>query len=142
MQLMQTKNNERRAKYRFRIERELRYKLTTDGVVVASGSGQTLDICSGGVAFSSTQALNPGAFVELSISWPMLLDETCPMRLVVFGRILRCTGSTAVCSIDKYEFRTQSRTFQTTVATRSDSMLNRWVDGMRKETLKASGARA
>jgi hypothetical protein len=142
MQLMQTKNSERRAKYRFRIERELRYKLTTDGVVVASGSGQTLDICSGGVAFTSAQPLASGAFVELSISWPMLLDETCPMRLVVFGRLLRCTGPTAVCSIDKYEFRTQSRSFQTTVATRSDAMLNRWVDGMRKETLKASSARA
>ena len=65
MQLMHTKKNERRAKHRFRIERELRYKLTTDGVVVASGSGQTLDLCSGGVAFTSAQALKPGAFVEL-----------------------------------------------------------------------------
>ena len=63
------------------------------------------------------------------------------MRLVVFGRLLRCTGLTAVCTIDKYEFRTQSRTVQTTVAIRSDAMLNRWVDGMRKDTLKASGAR-
>jgi hypothetical protein len=99
-------------------------------------------MCSGGVAFTTERALNPGAFVELSISWPVLLDETCPMRLIVFGRILRCTGRKAVCTIDKYEFRTQSRTLQTAPAIRTDTMLQRWADGMRKENLKASLASA
>ena len=98
-------------------------------------------MCSGGVAFTTEQALTPGAFVELSISWPVLLDETCPMRLIVFGRILRCTGRKAVCTVDKYEFRTQSRTLQTAPA-RTDTMLQRWADGMRKENLKASMAGA
>ena len=56
----------------------------------------------------------------------------CPMRLIVFGRILRCTGRKAVCTIDKYEFRTQARTVQTTPAIRADTMLQRWADGMRK----------
>ena len=140
MQVM-NKENDRRSKYRFAIEREVRYKLAEDGVVVASGSGQTVNISSEGVAFTSEHSLMPGGFIELSISWPVLLDETCPMRLVVFGRILRCNGSTSVCTIDKYEFRTQSRSFQPAVITRSDGMLQRWVDGIRKETLKASLAR-
>jgi len=86
------RDNDRRSKSRFAIEREVRYKMANEGVVVASGAGQTINMCSGGVAFSTERALNPGAFVELSISWPVLLDETCPMRLIVFGRILRCTG--------------------------------------------------
>ncbi|MCU1232197.1 MAG: type pilus assembly PilZ [Candidatus Solibacter sp.] len=135
------KENDRRAKYRFEIERDVRYKLAEDGVVVAAGTGRTLNICSGGVAFTSEQALTPGGFVELSISWPVLLDETCPMRLIVFGRLLRCSGQHAVCSIDKYEFRTQSRTFQPTAPTRSDGMLQRWADGVRRETLRTSVAR-
>ena len=141
MQVVNTKND-RRSKFRFSIVREMRYKLAENGVVVAAGSGQTINIGSGGVAFSSEQALTPGGFVELSISWPVLLDETCPMRLVIFGRVLRCTGEAAVCSIDKYEFRTQSRTIRTVGAPRSDAMLQRWVDGIRKESLKAAGARA
>ena len=136
------KENDRRSKSRFAIERDVRYKLAEDGVVVAAGSGQTIDMCSGGVAFVAEQPLTPGGFVELSISWPVLLDETCPMRFIVFGRILRCTGRRTVCTIDKYEFRTQARTFQPSVAIRGDGMLHRWVEGMRKESLKPNVASA
>jgi hypothetical protein len=138
--MMEARNraNDRRGKHRFAIERQLRYKLAEDGMVVAAGSGQTLNICSGGVAFTSEQALTPGGFVELSISWPVLLDESLPMRLIIFGRLLRCSGDTSVCTIDKYEFRTQSRSFQPTTVTRSDGMLQRWADALRKESLKSA----
>jgi len=80
--------------------------------------------------------------VELSISWPVLLDESCPMRLIVFGRVLRCTSRKAVCSIEKYEFRTQARTYQQTTTIRTDTMLQRWADGIRKENLRTSLAGA
>src|SRR5450631_2755578 len=103
---------ERRSKFRFDIERDLRYKMAKDGVVVATGSGQTINMGSGGLAFLADQPIKPGAYLEISISWPVLLDATCPMRLIVFGQALRCTGRKAVCTIEKYEFRTQSRTFQ------------------------------
>jgi hypothetical protein len=106
------KANDRRAKFRFDLQREIRYKLVEDGALKASGTGNTLNMCSGGIAFSTGQALQPRAFAELSISWPVLLSDTCPMRLIVFGRILRSADGKAVCSIDKYEFRTQARTFQ------------------------------
>ena len=83
------RENNRRNKYRFEIERDVRYKMAEQGVVAVSGTGRTLNIGSGGVAFSAEQALGPGGFIELSISWPVLLDETCPMRLIVFGQIGR-----------------------------------------------------
>jgi hypothetical protein len=134
--------NERRSKFRFTIERDLRYKIADDGVVVASGSGQTINIGSGGIAFRTDQPLAPNQYVELSISWPVLLDQTCPMRLIVFGRVLRCNGRKSVCSIDRYEFRTQSRTLQASETTRPDSMLQRWAVGMRKETLRTTVAGA
>ena len=132
------KANDRRRKFRFGIQREIRFKLVEDGVLRASGSGNTLNMCSGGIAFSTEQTLQPRAFAELSISWPILLDETCPMRLIVYGRILRSGAGTAVCSIDKYEFRTQARTFQPANAVRSDSVLQRWAYGMRKESIKTA----
>ena len=134
------KENDRRSKFRFAMERDVRYKLADDGVVVAAGCGQTIDICSGGVAFVTEQPLTPGGFVEVSISWPVKLDETCPMRFIAFGRILRCNGRKTVCSIDKYEFRTSARTFEASVTTRGDGMLHRWVDGIRKESLKTTAA--
>jgi hypothetical protein len=134
--------NERRSKYRFSIQRELRYKVVEDGTMIASGTGHTIDVGSGGVAFAAERHLKPGAFVELSIGWPVLLDDTCLMRLIVFGRVLRSLGRKTVCSVDKYEFRTQARTIQPAAAPRNDGMLQRWADGIRKETLKLSQAEA
>jgi hypothetical protein len=134
--------NERRTKFRFSIQRELRFKTVEDGTVIASGTGQTINVGSGGVAFAAEQPLKPGAFVEVSISWPVLLDETCLMRLIVFGRVLRSVGRKTVCSIEKYEFRTQARTVQPAAAPRSDGMLQRWAEEFRKVALKTSHAGA
>src|ERR1017187_4998963 len=86
------KRLDRRKKFRFPIHRELRYKLLEEGILVGAGTGQSVNIGSGGVAFSIDRDLSPGAFSELSISWPVLLDDTCPMRFIVFGRVLRRTG--------------------------------------------------
>jgi hypothetical protein len=135
---MMKKTTDRRAKHRFAMQREMRYKMAEDGVVISVGTGETVDLGSGGVAFVTDGVLQPGACVELSISWPVLLDETCPMRLIVFGRVLRATGNKAVCSVDKYEFRTQSRTLKTMPAPRSDGMLQRWADGVKKGALKTN----
>ena len=136
----ETKPIERRIKVRFPLHRELRYKLLEDDRIVASGNGETLDVSSGGVSMSLDQPLTMGAFVELSISWPVLLDQTCPMRLIAFGRVVRIEGKRAACTIDKYEFRTQARKPQVVTPIRSDTMLQRWADGYRKETVKARAA--
>jgi hypothetical protein len=47
------------------------------------------------------------------------------MRLVVSGRVLRGAGRTAVCTVDKHEFRT-ARASRANAWVRPDSMLERW----------------
>lgn len=136
------KRLDRRTKYRFPIHRELRYKLLEDGVLVGAGTGQSVNMGSGGVAIAIDRELKPGAFIELSISWPVLLDDNCPMRFIVFGRVLRSLGRKSACTIDKYEFRTQARTLQPAPAVRHDSMLERWAYTMRKEAVKPREATA
>src|SRR5438552_1114345 len=118
---MKREEHERRAKFRFPLRRELRYKVLEDEQVVQSGTGESLDMSSGGVAFQTERDLKAGAAVELSISWPVLLDDSCPMRLIAFGQVLRSSGGLSVCSIDKYEFRTQARRVHTLATPRSDS---------------------
>jgi len=130
---------ERRSKMRFPIHRDLRYKILEDDVVLESGKGETVDVASGGVAFQIEHSLKVGAFVELSISWPVLLDDSCAMRLIVFGRIVRAWGERSACCVDKYEFRTQARALQPVIAVRNDSMLQRFAGSMRKESMKATG---
>ena len=133
------KQLERRAKRRFPIHRGLRYKLLEDDVVIESGTGETIDMASGGIAFQIGHPLKDGAFVELSISWPVLLDGSCGMRLIVFGRIVRAWGTRSACRADKHEFRTQARTGQPVLAVRNDAMLQRFAGSARKETMKAAG---
>ena len=116
------KANERRMKRRFELARELRYKMTGDGIPAAAGNGQTVNLSSNGVAFTAEHRIYAGSFVELSINWPVLLDDSCAMRLIVFGRVLRTNGQKAVCSIDKYEFRVAPRGLHA-VASRSDGIL-------------------
>ena len=138
MRLEEKRESERRSKTRFPIHRDLRYKLLGDDTVMGSGMGETIDMASGGVAFQIEHPLKVGAFVELSISWPVLLDNSCAMRLIVFGRIVRTWGKRSACRVDKYEFRTQARVLQPVLAVRNDSMLQRFAGSVRKESMKAA----
>ena len=130
------KEVDRRAKARFPIRRELRFKVLDNGSIVSSGMGNTHDIGSGGVSFFSDGEAKVGSFVELSISWPVLLDDACPMRLIAFGRVVRSGGGWSACTIDKYEFRTQSRAYQPSPAVQNDSRLQRWAGSRVKEGMK------
>jgi len=137
--LIQDLAAERRKKARFPINREMRYKVLENDLVVATGVGTTLDMASGGMSFATDNLLRVGSFIELSISWPVLLDDSCPMRLIVFGRVVRSGGRQTACTVDKYEFRTQARVHQM-APVRNDSMLQRFAETVRKESLKAASA--
>src|SRR5437867_3818618 len=128
------KHLDRRTKARFPLHRPMRYKLLrSSGATLQIGNGQTLDISSAGIAFAIDREVPPETYVELSISWPVLLHDDCPMQLIVFGRMLRSSPERSVCTVDKYEFRTQGRVLQPTAAGRADSLPKQWAENMRKE---------
>jgi hypothetical protein len=101
--------SDRRIKQRFPLQRELRFKLLDQTGAGGGGTGQSLDISSGGIAFTTDQYLPAEANVEISMSWPVTLENACPLRLVIKGRVLRNQGMSVICTIDKFEFRTQAR---------------------------------
>jgi len=121
------RSDERRNKRRFALERELRFKVFENDRVVATGIGQTIDISSSGVAFEAA-GLKIGSLVELSISWPALLDQACRMRLIAFGPVVRAGRSIAACTIDRYEFRTQARLDPPAFGSQADDALRRSAD--------------
>jgi hypothetical protein len=120
-------SNDRRSKYRFEMRQELRYKVLQRDRIVSTGVGHTLNISSRGVAIEA-QGLKVNTLVELAINWPVLLDETCRMRLIIFGQVIRADKNVAACTIDKYEFRTQARSGQTTPIVPLNNTFRRWVD--------------
>ena len=108
---------ERRTKRRFQIDQDVRYKMLYGQRIAETGAGRTMDVSSGGVWFSTDNMLTRGMPVELSMNWPVLLNESCPMKLMIYGCVVRSNERGAAVAIERYEFRTQgSRTLQSTVA--------------------------
>jgi len=100
---------DRRHKLRFQIEQGLRYKLLYGNRIAEAGSGRTLNISSNGVWFTTEGMLTPGLPVELSMSWPARLNDVCPMKLMIYGCVVRSDADGAAIAIERYEFRTQGR---------------------------------
>lgn len=99
--------NERRTKKRFRIEQEVKYKMLYGQRIAETGTGKTVNISSGGVWFSTETMLTAGMPVEISMTWPVLLHDSCPMKLMIYGCIIRSNERGAAVAIERYEFRTQ-----------------------------------
>lgn len=106
-------DRERRIKRRFQIEQEVKYKMLYGQRIAETGTGRTVNISSGGVWFSTESMLTSGMPVELSMNWPVLLNDSCPMKLMIYGCVVRSNERGAAVAIERYEFRTQgSRSFQ------------------------------
>ncbi len=99
---------DRRSTDRFPIESELRYKVVEDRGGQEAGVGRTLNMSSSGVLFTSETLLPVGRRVELSVDWPAQLNETCGLKLVALGRIVRSSAEATAMRIDKYDFRTRA----------------------------------
>jgi PilZ domain len=100
--------SDRRHSDRFPIEREVRFRVLNKRGGEETGDGKTLNISSSGVLFTSAQILIPGRRLELSISWPVQLNDVIPLKLVARGRVVRFEEGQAAIEIQQYEFRTQS----------------------------------
>jgi hypothetical protein len=105
-------DRERRTKRRFQIDQEVKYKMLYGQRIAETGVGRTLNISSGGVWFSTENMLTSGMPVELSMNWPVLLNDSCPMKLMIYGCVVRSNERGAAVAIERYEFRTQGRSFQ------------------------------
>jgi hypothetical protein len=109
--------DDRRRATRFPIERLILFQTTGRRQAPTSGLGQTINISSTGVLFSTDEPLSPGRSIRVAISWPARLDSSVGLQLVARGRIVRCDGGNAAVRIQRYEFRTRPK-----------HALNPWID--------------
>jgi PilZ domain len=73
------------------------------------GSGTTRNLSSSGVAFEVPEILPPGSFVELAIQWPVPLNGSVALRLVVQGSVTWNRSGIAAIRISRSQFRTQRK---------------------------------
>ena len=100
--------SDRRNATRFPVKEEVRYKVLNSKGPSVTGTGQTLNIGSGGILFTTEERLPIGRMVEIAVNWPARLGGGCPLKFVATGRVIRSDDKTAVMRIERYEFRTRS----------------------------------
>ena len=102
-------NTDRRGSDRFPMEREVKFRVLARKNAEEAGVGKTVNMSSGGVLFMTDQMLLPGRRLEIAISWPAQLNNTCPLKLVARGRVVRVDNGRTAVEIQQYEFRTQGK---------------------------------
>ena len=98
-------NSGRRRLKRYELQKELRFSFR-QGNSVYYGSGRTKDLGNDRIRFEADQVVPRHSEIELRISWPVRLQDVCPLELVVRGNILRSDRHGCVVSVNNCEFQT------------------------------------
>jgi len=97
---------DRRQDRRYALQLDCRWKLIRRRRILDNGTGNTIDLSSGGILFDAGRHLPEGLNVEISISWPVLLHNVAPLQLYMSGRIVRARGRMIAVRTLQHEFRT------------------------------------
>lgn len=98
-------HGDRRSHRRYSVDLPLRFSYSRKGIAYL-GSGRVMDLSRGGVRFQTdTPPLN-GTEIELRLAWPFLLQNVCPLELLIRGEVDHTGPRGTVVRMHHYEFRT------------------------------------
>jgi hypothetical protein len=107
---------DRRMDRRYTVQLPLHFSYRKSGVALA-GSGATEDLSRGGIRFVTDNPLPVGVEIEVRLEWPFLLQNVCPLELLLRGKVLRSDAQRTVAKMSSYEFRTRgARSFDQAAA--------------------------
>jgi hypothetical protein len=95
---------ERRRAVRVPISYPLRYE--TQSALKQAGIGRTIDMSTGGIAFTTESWLPANANVTLRVEWPVKLEGEVPIELQAAGRLTRTEAMMAALQLDHVSFST------------------------------------
>ena len=104
-QSVRAQYRDRRSDRRYPISVELVFRVRRGGRVVQSGTGRTVDLSSRGVLFESEGERPPAGRIELTIAWPVLLNQEVGLNLCVTGHTVRVEGNRTAIAVARYVFR-------------------------------------
>ena len=91
-------HGDRREDNRYQYEMELRFTYRLRGTT-CFGTGRTEDLSRTAVRFTTETPPPDGALVQLRIAWPFLLQNVCPLELVVSGEAIGSPVNTTTGSL-------------------------------------------
>src|ERR1700691_5439404 len=99
---------DRRISHRFPLRLAAIYRCIGSQFASNLSTSKSLNISSAGLLFATTETLRWGQAVEVSIAWPVRLDNGTALELVIRGSIVRSTGDDAAMRLERYQFKTRS----------------------------------
>jgi len=98
---------ERRSHRRYPVVLDAEYKLLFRGSAQHQGYCRTVNISSGGILLAVSGLPRWGS-IEVSLKWPILLNDFVPVKFVVHGDIVRSDGECSAVKFSQYGFHTTS----------------------------------
>ncbi len=96
---------DRRSKRRFPLRMGMWFRPAGLHIPALWTAGESLNLSSTGLLFSSADAVSPGQQIEALIDWPARLNNRVDLRLALEGTIVRSTDEKTAMRVDRYEFR-------------------------------------
>lgn len=97
----------RRTNVRFPVRLAVNYQALESPFFSGTAVSETVNISSKGLLFATSHPLQAGQLLQVSVDWPVRLENEVPLKLVAEGRVIRVVDGQAAVRIDKYEFRTR-----------------------------------
>ncbi len=98
---------ERRKNARFPCRLAISYQTLEHPFVAGQATSETVDIGSKGLLFATQEPFQQGQRLQVSLDWPVRLENQVPLKLVAEGRVVRSANGQTAMTIEKYEFRTR-----------------------------------
>jgi hypothetical protein len=102
-----TLSSERRLDTRYPLALEMYYTVNEGSRLAERGVTRTIDLSSSEVRFIAANLLATGMLVEIAIDWPVRLDGSIALQLIVTGHIIRTCGKETVVALQKHAFKTR-----------------------------------
>jgi hypothetical protein len=93
---------ERRRGVRVQIECPSRYETQSEPKQL--GIGQTIDLGSGGICFTTESLLPKNIEATLWVKWPVPLEDAVPVELRAVGKLVRAEAMKAVLQMERLSF--------------------------------------
>jgi hypothetical protein len=98
--------DERRSRPRYPFSQELVFRQSGKRHGGLPTPGKALNMSSRGILFETDCSIVLGEVLKMAIEWPIKLENSCPLKLVVTGKVTRCDQGQTAVRILRYEWRT------------------------------------